>query len=141
MDREEALRKIEELKEFIEKEGNQIDFSKWIGRYMNMLAIRGEKQLISGDNDIYYMRKPACIYNNPINYEVVRLHDLKIGDVFIGDSIESPVLTDFNIFIGRDNDGDFITQYLGDVSGIEYINNKYYISSSHNKKVKRFLRR
>ena len=141
MDREQALRKIEELKEFIEKGDNEIDFSKWIRRDGDVLAIKGKVYLKSLPNaSIHYSNNSSQLFIDKVNYEVVTWADLKPGDVFIEDEIQGPYLHDFNIFAGVDSNQDYRIQYLITNGGIEYIDNVCHGNRYKTEKVKRFLR-
>lgn len=140
MDKEQALRKIEELKEFVEKLDDKIDFSKWVGRDGDAIAIKGEKYLISyRDGDIFHMKTTSFRYDKSVNYEVITWGDLKPGDVFISHNTVGENLADFKIFVGKDNDGDVRVQYLKN-DGVEYISTNYYSLSIEDRYVKRFLR-
>lgn len=140
---EEKAEKLEKdlakLRETIDNIDSEIDFNQWIGRNGRILAIKGDKYLKSfSDINIHWNDCSERLYNEPIKYEVVHMSDLNPGDVVIKDNITSPTISDFNIFIGKDNDNNYISNYLETINGIEVIGSHL---STDNKKVKRFLRK
>lgn len=77
--KEEAQQWIEEL-----KNKNQIDFSRFIWRHWNVLAIKWDKLLKSiGNWDINYDNINKNDYNKLVTFREAILSDLKKGDIFI----------------------------------------------------------
>ena len=141
MNKIDRIKKIEEelkqLKLEVEEE-NQIDFSKFIGRYNSILAIKGYKYLKSCNTGVLnYSNDIKGYYTDKVNYEIVNMSDLKPNDVFILDSIEDFELGNFDVFVGKDLSNYYISQYLSKDEGIEIIENSHYHKDY---KVKRFLR-
>ena len=132
--------KIETLTKVNEKP--KMDFSKWVCRYWETLAIKGSKLLKTfEDDDIQYSNDGRdYLYDDEVGYEVVELKDLKQGDLFINDNIESPYLYNFNIFIEQGEKGGYACQYLNTSFGVEAIKSVIYPVGQGNIKVKRFLR-
>ena len=118
------------------------DYSKFIGRWGTILAIKGKTFLRSYSNgDMYYGSQCITEYTNPVSYEECTLSELKPGDVFCDhpdDKIECTNLDEFGVFLGKDNDISYIWQCLKDIGGVEVIDFNY--DNDGDRKVHRFLR-
>jgi len=121
------------------------DYSKFIGRCIDMLAIKGEHYLISvTEKKVYlsYEESHKSSYNYELNYEIVTLKELNLGDVICfspTSKISELDLNSFGVFIGVDNSSNFRFQTLNLSQGIEEIDHDYWQEGY--KKVVRFLRR
>lgn len=120
------------------------DYSKWVGRNGNYLAIKGEhclKSFTSDKIDIMYNDVGKSWYIDTLNYEEVTLDECKPGDVVcvkMTEDVNDLELFHFGIVNGIDNDNEVVCHYLSDSNGLEKIDNKCYVPSI---KVHRFLRR
>jgi len=129
------IRIVEFLTDFFEEVKEEIDFNEWVGRYWDALYIKWRKQLFSyKDWTIIY--KDDYLSINELNYKKTTMDNLKYWDVFcdIQDEYE---LDDFSIFIWKDNDWDYICQYLDKNTWVEYIDNDCITEC---KEVYKFLR-
>ena len=143
LENNEVIELTEEDYEGLLKKSKKIDFNKFIGRLCNILCIKGENIMLkSFESGLLNLRVDNINrddYVEPINYEVIEMKDLRIGDIFILDDIEHFKLDNFEIFLGKDYSDDFTTQHIIKYEGIEMINYKHYYNTSSTL-VKRFLR-
>ena len=145
MNKKEALNKIEELKEFIKScdVKPKIDFSKWVGRNYDFLAIKGEKVFASYSRGklIYGTNDPEN-YGCELNYEETTLEECKKGDVVcirVTQDCNNPFrLSDFRIITGNLNDYVYSQYLCNNFAGIELIT---HTCNHKNRKVIRFLRK
>lgn len=114
---EQLKEKITELESKIAQEAKK-DFSQWIERDEQSLAIRWDKYLISyAGLSIVYAEEgynyDKANFNDDITYRKWKLKDLKYWDIFIvQDDLDDIELYNFNIFIWKDKDWDYVAQYL-----------------------------
>jgi len=137
---EQLKKQYKALWEEIEKlKNSEIDFSKWICRNWNVLAIKWEKLLKSFKNwDVFYSNNISEYYKAPITYTHTTLDKLEKNDVFIcEDSLYDICIVQFNIFKWKDDEWECLVNFLDTHNWIEII--KHY-SIVWNPKVIKFNR-
>jgi hypothetical protein len=143
---EEIEKELAELKAGVEEDDKKsCDFSQFIGRCDDFLCIKGNLMLKSVDTaelDLRYNNAGRILYNDTISYDIIKVKDLKLGDVFIMDEVEESgaELDDFGIFIGRDKDDDYVYQNLNNNFKLEKITDGMIDSCEEYELVKRFKR-
>lgn len=141
MNEEEALNKIKKLQKFVEGlNKQQIDFSKFVGRYDDILAIKGNKYL-KFYKGVIWDNYNKHFYTDELHYEEIDHTKLKDGDVYYAGSLEDAKgdmkLDYFAIHIGFDDDDNSSrVLYLKKMRGNEIIENCNYSG-----RVVRFLRK
>lgn len=124
-------KQLDDVKKEVEGKQEQIDFSEFVGRWGNILCIKGEKLLRSFHNkEIVYSNVGKEHYTDPLSYEEIPASELKKGDVFYCGSLEDAKLEegkmeliDFGIF-----KNDCYYYYLDNCDGKEFIaNNTTYL--------------
>ena len=133
---EQIKKQIEEM----EKENKvKIDFSKYIGKLGDNIAIKWDKMLKSYSNwDISHNDSYRKDYNEKPKYTLTTLSELKEGDVFIRkNDVGNIKLENFSIFVWNGNGWEYMCQYLKISCWMEVIDWHY---NYNNHEVYKFLR-
>lgn len=112
------INELENKLDFKEK----IDFSQYIGRYKKILAIRKDKKYLKSFKNwsIVYNNTYTNKFTDNVSYKEWKIKNLKYKDIFILKSdLDNIDISNFNIFIWKDDDWDYILWYLGNNNKVE----------------------
>jgi len=105
----------------------EYDFSEFVGRYMNTLVIKWDTFLKSyADITIWYNNDDLQTYTDTLSYTETTLSKLEKWDVFVLWWAGDLEIHNIEIFMWKDNDWDYRTQYLTIDDGIELIESDYF---------------
>jgi len=125
-----------------QKDNQKIDFSKFIWKWTDCLAIKWEKYLMSYNSwNIGYSNKWKLDFTEEIKYIETILDKLVEWDIYVSPKLgDIYMLEDFKIFIGVDEQWYYRSQYLETEYWLELINRYYHWSNLWEAKVIKFLR-
>jgi len=119
---EELINELIDKKLTKESHEDSRGFSKFVGMNNTVLAIKGKKLLKSfPGGSIWWDDDSRSHYNGYFHTERVHMSDLKEGDVFCQKLEGKLKLQNFKIFVGKEKDGEYVSQYLSDMYGLEHI--------------------